>query len=220
MDNLKIEVDRFIVFLKSIERTFVGIPFDDCHSFKVEIIQHSEAEAVFKSMKSNVVIMLYNYVEATVRKTMSDFYNKFNTSTSSYSEVILELRKLWISSKVKDIKENTIVADVFEMIENSINQEFFISLDFEKDFSLSGNADVRTIKEILHKHGVRFEESQFSDYGGSLKSIKDMRNSLAHGNISFEDNGKDLTVADIEKYRDHVYSCINNFCELVNSQSF
>ncbi len=96
----------------------------------------------------------------------------------------------------------------------------FISLDFEKDFSLSGNADVRTIKEILHKHGVRFEESQFSDYGGSLKSIKDMRNSLAHGNISFEDNGKDLTVADIEKYRDHIYSCINNFCELVNSQSF
>ena len=124
MDNLKIEVDRFIVFLKSIESTFVGLSFDDCHSFKVEIIQRSEAEAVFKSMKSNVVIMLYNYVEATVRKTMSDFYNKFNTSTSSYSEVILELRKLWISSKVKDIKENTIVADVFEMIENSIVRNF------------------------------------------------------------------------------------------------
>ncbi len=186
MDNLKIEVDRFIVFLKSIERTFVGIPFDDCYSFKVEIVQHNEAEAIFKAMKSNVVIMLYNYVEAAVRKTMSDFYNKFNTSTCSYSEVILELRKLWISSKVKDIKESTIVSDVFEMIENSINQEFFISLDFEKDFSLSGNADVRTIKEILYKHGVPFEESQFSDYGGSLKSIKDMRNSLAHGNISFE----------------------------------
>ena len=74
--------------------------------------------------------MLYNYVEATVRKTMSDFYNKFNTSTSSYSEVILELRKLWISSKVKDIKENTIVADVFEMIENSISQEFFYFIRF------------------------------------------------------------------------------------------
>ena len=213
MDNLKIEVDRFIVFLKSIERTLVGVPFDDCHSFKTEIIQHSEAEAIFKSMKSNVVIMLYNYVEATIRKTMSDFYNKLNMSTCFYSEV-------WISSKVKDIKENTIVADVFEMIENSISKEYFISLNFDKDFSLSGNADVRTIKEILYKHGVPFEESQFSDYGGSLKSIKDMRNSLAHGNISFEDNGKDLTVADIEKYRDHIYSCINNFCELVNSQSF
>ena len=75
MDNLKIEVDRFIVFLKSIERTFVGIPFDDCYSFKVEIVQHNEAEAIFKAMKSNVVIMLYNYVEAAVRKTMSDFYN-------------------------------------------------------------------------------------------------------------------------------------------------
>lgn len=39
MDNLKIEVDRFIIFLKSIERTFVGVPFDDCYSFKVEIVQ-------------------------------------------------------------------------------------------------------------------------------------------------------------------------------------
>ena len=52
MDNLKIEVDRFIVFLKSIERTFVGVPFDDCYSFKVEIVQHNEAEAIFKAMKS------------------------------------------------------------------------------------------------------------------------------------------------------------------------
>ena len=112
---------------------------------------------------------------------------------------------------------NQIAEQIFEMVENSIGNEYSLALDFDKDFSLSGNADVREIKSILEMHGLRYEDSQFKEYGGSLRTIKDMRNRLAHGNISFEDNGKDLTISDLEQYKEQTYQCVECFMDIVNS---
>ena len=185
--KLKNEIDRFVDLLKSIENTLIDFSADEyhCQSLKIEVVDRNEAEAVFKSMKSNAAIMLYNLVEASVRATMYDYYDRFNSKNFTYSATIIELKKLWIQHKAKELKVNQIAEQIFEMVENSIDNEYSLALDFDKDFSLSGNADVREIKSILGMHGLRYEDSQFKDYGGSLRTIKDMRNRLAHGNISF-----------------------------------
>ncbi|KSU26870.1 hypothetical protein N42HA_00301 [Lactococcus lactis] len=218
-DNLKIEINRFIDLLKQIESSLIDFPLatNDCCSMKIEIVDRNEAESVFKSMKSNAIIMLYNFVEAGVRTTMYDYYTYFNNKKFTYSTTILEIKKLWIQHKTKEFKENYITDQVFDMIENSINNEYKVALDFDKDFSLSGNADVREIKTILDRHGLQYEVSQFKDYGGSLRTIKDMRNRLAHGNISFEDNGKGFTLSDLEQYRNQTYDCMQYFMEVVKS---
>lgn len=216
-NKLKNEINRFVDLLKQIENSLIGFSSDECCSLKIAIIDKDEAEAVFKSMKSNATIMLYNLVEASVRSTMNDYYANFNSQHLSYSDTIIELKKLWIKHKSKNFNNSNMSEQVFEMIENSINTEYFISLDFDKDFSLSGNADVREIKSILEKHGLQYDDRQFNDYGGALKSIKDMRNRLAHGNVSFEENGKDLTVNDLEEYKKQTYQCVEYFMSIVNS---
>lgn len=228
-DNLKNEINRFIDFLKQIEYSLINFPAREdstidfapnrkvCNSMKAEIIDKNEAEAVFKSMKSNAVIMLYNFVEAGVRTTMYDYYTYFNNKRFTYSTTILELKKLWIQHRTREFKENLITDQVFEMIENSIDKEYSLALDFDKDFSLSGNADVREIKTILNKHGLQYEVSNFKDCGESLRTIKDMRNRLAHGNISFEDNGKSITLSDLDQYRNKTYDCMEYFMKVVRS---
>ena len=216
-DKLKDEIDRFVNLLKYIENKLVGFPFENYYGLKIEIVDKDEVEAVFKSMKSNATIMLYNLVEATVRTTMNDYYTNFNNQQLSYSDTIIELKKLWIRNKSKNFNENNVSEQVFKMIERTIDTEYVISLDFDKDFSLSGNADVREIKSILKQHGLQYEDNILNNYGGALKTIKDMRNSLAHGNISFEDNGRRLTVNDLERYKDQTFECIEYFIEIVNS---
>ena len=66
-EKLKQEIDRFIDFLIHLEHYIIGIDSNDCKSFKVDVLDKDEAESVFKSMKSNAMIMLYNLVEACVR---------------------------------------------------------------------------------------------------------------------------------------------------------
>ena len=87
-------------------------------------------------------------------------------------------------------------------------------IDFEQ-FNLSGNADLKEIKDIMKIHGIGYEEKEFKTFGGSLKSIKDMRNSLAHGNISFQDNGRGLSVSELEEYKEQTYSCLDYFMRTV-----
>ena len=73
------------------------------------------------------------------------------------------------------------------------------------------------IKSILKQHGLQYEDNILNNYGGALRTIKDMRNSLAHGNISFEDNGRKLTVDDLERYKNKTFECIEYFIKIVNS---
>ncbi|WP_159592417.1 MAE_28990/MAE_18760 family HEPN-like nuclease [Streptococcus halichoeri] len=216
-EKLKQETNRFVAFLGQLECSLIGFHSEECRSFKVEVLDRDEADSIFKAMKSNATIMLYNLVEACVRSTMSNYYVKFNYSRRSYTETVKQLKKLWIQHSTKEFTESNMSKNIFEMIEKAMDNEYTVSLDFEKYFSLSGNADLREIKSILDKHGISYESSEFKNYGGALKSIKDMRNSLAHGNISFEENGKNLTVNDISQYKDQTYLCLEYFMDVVES---
>ncbi|MCQ8255809.1 MAE_28990/MAE_18760 family HEPN-like nuclease [Streptococcus suis] len=218
-EKLKQEIDRFIDFLVHVEHSLIGFDSNGCQSFKVEVLDNDEANSVFKVMKSNATIMLYNLVEACVRLTMSDYYENFNNSRHSYAQTIEELKRLWVKHSTETFHPNNISRSVFEMIENVMDDEHKISLDFES-FSLSGNADLREIKSILENHGIGYESEKFQSYGGALISIKKMRNSLAHGNISFEENGKKLTVGDISKYKNETYLCLEYFMEVVQNVTF
>ncbi|WP_376716892.1 hypothetical protein [Enterococcus hulanensis] len=42
-----------------------------------------------------------------------------------------------------------------------------------------------------------------------------MRNSLAHGNISFQDNGRRLSVLELEEYKEQTYLFLDYFMRTV-----
>ena len=216
-EKLTSEIDKFIVLLDYMEKKIIGLD-EKYDSFNIDIVDKDKTEAIFKSMKANVVIMLYNLVESTVRGMMNIYYDSFNSKKLSYSESIEEIRKLWVKYASKKFKDNKVHQQAFQLIEDSINSEYYLSLEFDKDFSLDGNVDLRKIREVLDTHGIKYEEQSFNGSGQALKSIKDMRNSLSHGNISFEDSGKTLGVSDIVSYKEQTYSCLNYFMDIVQSK--
>lgn len=212
--KLTTEIDRFYDFLHYLSIRQIGINDNDYQIISCEIKENDEFDFLLKSMKSNLVIMLYNLVEATVRTTMYKYYDSFNNQKKDYVSAVEEMKKVWIKYSSQEFKENRLQKQVFELIESAVDKEYFISLDFEK-FHLSGNADVREIKEILKNHGLRYDEKDFEECGGSLSSIKNMRNSLAHGNVSFEDNGKNLAVNDLLEYKKQTYKCLTYLMGIV-----
>ncbi|AGV74224.1 MAE_28990/MAE_18760 family HEPN-like nuclease [Lactococcus cremoris] len=215
-EKLKGEIDRFYNFLEYLSLRQIGLGNDEYKVVDCNILEKEEFDSLFKSMKSNLVIMLYNLVESTVRLTMYGYYDNFNNTKKAYKNVTEEVRKVWIKYSSKTFNENKIQQQVFEMIESAIDKEYFLELDSQK-FHLSGNADTQEIKEILKVHGLKYDETNFKNCGWSLKSIKDMRNSLAHGNISFEDNGKTLAISDIKLYKEQTYECLTYFMEVVDN---
>lgn len=218
-DKLTKEIDLFLDLLKYFENKLIGYD-EKCSILSVEIVDKDEYEAVFKSLKSNVILMLYNLVESTIRLTMNNYYDRFNNRNISYKHLVEDIKKTWIRQSLGAKQKNdSIQKNIYSMIEIAISENAPIHIDFES-FSLSGNADLREIKDILKTHGINYKEDEFKTFGGSLKSIKDMRNSLAHGNISFQDNGRILSVSELYDYKEQAYLCLDYFMKIVEENMY
>lgn len=213
------EIDLFLELLEYIEDKLIGFE-TDCSILELEIIDKDKCEAIFKSLKSNVILMMYNLIESTVRLTMNAYYDEFNDKKLSYRSLVEEIKKTWIKQSLGMLKkDDTIQTSIFKMIELAVEEEATVEISFEH-FSLSGNADLREIKEIMKNHGIEYDEKNFKTFGGSLKSIKDMRNSLAHGNVSFQDNGRELTISELKEYQNQTYQCLNYFMDTVENSMY
>lgn len=72
----------------------------------------------------------------------------------------------------------------------------------------SGNLDAREIRNIFkNKYGFKLNENELN--APVLKRIREGRNKLAHGNISFEEYGRDLSIPDLLSMKDKVFKFID-----------
>nr|WP_321291739.1 MAE_28990/MAE_18760 family HEPN-like nuclease [uncultured Trichococcus sp.] len=185
---------------------------------KIQTRKKYNLEDFLVILKSNSFIMMYNIIESTIKNTIDHMYNEINNKSMRYIDVCGEIRKIWFNYHFKE--NNNIVLDKFKGISQKIVDDIIaenkIILDFDK-FKLSGNADLRKIKDIFSEHGVAIDASKTSSQGSSLITIKEKRNSLAHGNESFIESAKDFSEKDIQKFSNHVFSILEYIMDVVDN---
>lgn len=231
-EKLKMEINHFINVINIYENSIMGIPnvlnnlfeiqiesipkdlFEQ--EYRLQIKNRDNFEAIVKIMKSNSILMLYNLVESTIRVSMLDYYSSLNDKQLSFSQAIESIQKLWVKNHLNQINSNELNQEVFNLILNVINNNYSVEIERES-FHLSGNADVKEMKRILETHGITYNNDSFRDFGGALFTIKNKRNYLAHGNISFEDNGGQFSIQEINELKNKTYQCLDYFISLINS---
>ena len=231
-EKLKMEINHFINVISIYEKSIMGLPNVLNNLFEIQIESSPEDlfeqeyrlqikdrdnfEVIVKIMKSNSILMLYNLVESTIRVSMLDYYSSLNDKQLSFSQAIESIQKLWVKNHLNQINSNELNQEVFNLILNVINNNYSVEIERES-FHLSGNADVKEMKRILETHGITYNNDSFRDFGGALLTIKNKRNYLAHGNISFEDNGGQFSIQEINELKNKTYQCLDYFISLINS---
>lgn len=150
-------------------------------------------ENLSRILKANGFLLLYNLIEATVRKSIAAVFNAIHSSSPTYTKLTSELRKLWVKQESKNASIDKIISITESVLTNEL-------LSFREDcLNISGNIDAQEIRNILKQFGC----NEISN-GRNLKIIKDKRNYLAHGEFSFSEIGKDYTIQDLAMYKDDV----------------
>jgi len=167
------------------------------------------------TQKASAILLLYNLVESIVTKCLERIHDYIISSNISYCDLNDDIRKLMliyygtVSDKKNNISE--IAPYLHEAIHLITNQKQF-SLSYkemEKYYALySGNLDSKKISEIFRKYGIIFEEKC-----SELQTIKDNRNRLAHGEVSFEECGRSLTIQQLNVQKDR---CIDYLTKLID----
>ena len=154
-----------------------------------------------KILKANTLIMIYNLVESTVMGGILEIYDKLKQDGLTYSSVRKEIQDIWFSYKFSQVYDpnshyNSYKGKALEIV-NSILTGEVIELD-RKAAAISGNLDAQQIRNVCNEHGIVFQPGAGSRGGIVLTTVKERRNDLAHGTLSFAECGRDYSIDDLK----------------------
>lgn len=167
----------------------------------------------FRILKSNFLLMLYNIVEATITTGMLEIYEQLRNEKCIYSSLISEMQNIWRNYKVKEIYHSSsqlksYINRVEGVVNDIINETPII---FNKNMlDINGNLNAKRIKEICDRHRIRYK---VVDDEMSLERVRIKRNALAHGDESFSDCARDITISDLEELKDTVFKFLTDITD-------
>ncbi len=168
-----------------------------------------------KCMRSNAVLMLYNIVESTVVECILAIYDAIKDEHIKYVELIDPLRDMWLGNKMDNNDgRKTRIAKTKRII-NDLQSD--ISFD-DKIGRFDGNVDLRLILNVCKEFKIQLGSiPNKEEVAVSLKTIKDARNHLAHGDITYSSYGSSILLSDIIKLKDDTLKFLHYFIQVIDS---
>ena len=172
--------------------------------------QTPEVSLASSVIRSNVKIMIYNIIEFAVTNLVQAIYDRIEHEQCGYAGVSEKLRSIWhhtrMRSRLNDPSANNNTAERIskELLDHAVAKT---ALHFETRHSIAGgNLDGDRILQLFNDHGVMVHTAESEYRANELKDIKDRRNGLAHGSVSFEETGSQITTSELAELLDHVDS--------------
>ena len=220
------EVEIYLHFLEALDKQIK----DGTPQIGDEQISASQQHILY----SAVYLQLYNLVEVTVTRCVLAVYHAASTSgrwtPQDLSERLLEE---WVRltggtdiTLNEDNRRQRAVALCRHLIDG-------LPVSWPDDAHLRGNWDDSQIERMSARLGCELGISAAAneavkrpvrDDMGQLKLIKDRRNRLAHGNLSFVECGANVTIDDLRRTKDctvlYLREVISAFENHINSYRF
>lgn len=160
---------------------------DEYLTHLLEMEQAPQASVtLMNTMKSSALLMAYNIVESTMSNLLQDIFDHLESSKTSFDALSRPMKRT-VLGHVKKGSPKLIV----DRMDAPLG---FVLACFDKNECFSGNLDSKVIRDTLRELGVTGADRHKEQ---ALLKVKNERNSLAHGNKSFSDCGKNYTVREL-----------------------
>lgn len=141
-------------------------------------------------LKSNFALLLYNLIESTVTNCLVAIHSAISRENCKYTELSENIQHIFIDYYYKNLAANKISSDNItshlQVMINTWAYDAIVQLSFDEytkyktGSTFSGNLDSKEINKLAKKYGVDFELKS-----SELEKIRNRRNKLAHGEVSF-----------------------------------
>ncbi len=162
-----------------------------------------------KILYSSGYLQLYNLVEATVSRCINEISEAATSHPNAWrvDDLIAELRREWVRSMARthtDMSPDSRLQDAVAMCDHLIAHLPVAQLRI--DIGGGGNWDDEEIYRLSKRVGCELQISATTnesvkrplrDNLGAMKLVKDRRNHLAHGQISFVECAEGIVVAEL-----------------------
>ncbi|EDN70205.1 conserved hypothetical protein [Beggiatoa sp. PS] len=204
-DKRKDEVENYFSFLSILD--------DDENTrlkYKKEgdLVEEKISDQLQKILIANGFLLLYNVIEATVRNSILEIFYEIEDNEISFEQLSESLKKIWVEQSTDNLKEGNFKPDtlrdcILKMTESILTRE---TISFSEDkLDFSGNIDAQKIRELATKYGFEIPSN-----GRNLVTIKNKRNHLAHGELTFSEIGRDFTVGELANFKNETLAFLSD----------
>jgi MAE_28990/MAE_18760-like HEPN len=168
---------------------------------------------------ANGFLLLYNLVESTFSNAIEAIYKTMLAEGCRYDAIQPNIQKEIIDNVRKNLNTNSFVETVHDIASDILNHYPTPRQLF------SGNVDQIEIKRFAQKYGFSFHTDAMTTRNGEpLKTIKNRRNDLAHGFISFKHCGQDRTFSEMENMKNqsllYIEQILNNMDTFLKNKDY
>jgi hypothetical protein len=193
------EVDLYFDFLCNVLSTDVNL-----HSAKTGVSQPVNVN-VQKILKANFFLILYNLIEAIIKKSIQKIHDSMERDGLSYKLTRPEIQRILISYRYKQLRESNsanFVQAIEELLADALN-DAAVKLDPDS-IPISANLDAKKIRELARVYGFSEATKKAKRGGADLLIVKNQRNSLAHGDLTFSECGRNYNISDLKRIKNEV----------------
>lgn len=211
------EIDLFFNFLDEIinhdARLIIDPPVNTIITIKVETI------AV---MKSSLFLMLYNCVESTVVNCLCAILKAIESDGCKYNDLIDELQIASLGAYDYNVKKCESKDEKNKHLKQQIDFQTGLSvfhlelrslMSSSSQGNFSGSLDAKEIRKIFSLLALDLSTMRCDE----LVQIKNCRNKLAHGEVSFEDFGRDYSIQYLQLSKDHTLNYLDDLISNVDN---
>lgn len=223
-NNRKKEIENFLELMEFLEKKENdrqnGISKFGEFFYSKESNIHLTYQSLINILKSNISLMIYSIIEYTVTNLIDTIYDEIRLNNLSYTDVNQSIKELWRKTILKAINDpnanfNTFLRKNEEIISMILNHHTLNM--YSRNTLPAGNLDGNSIKEIFAYHGIQIKTNSSNYRPDILQEIKENRNNLSHGSISFIEAVREDSLIDIRQKKIFVITFLD---ELIDTVSF
>lgn len=197
------EVYLYFSFIKDVIEKDARLQFKENGKVKTKQVKGD----LIKMLKANFFLILYNLIESSFKKSLEVLCNEISTDTVEFNKIIPEIKKIWIKEHYKNFSKinpndnpnsRTKPVDYFLDVIEKIAFDI-VTIEPSKG-NLAGNIGAKEIVETFLLYGISTKPIE-SKKKNKLHLIKNRRNQLAHGHVSFANCGREFTIQELEEIK-------------------
>ena len=201
LDDRRCEVDRHLSFVKAL----IDSKSNRIAHVNGELTVFSDYEidrALIKTISATGYLLIYNLLESTMTAALDLVHRQLKQEGLRYEQLNEDLRKICL----KNFKEAISDKSMEELRGISVDVAS-VWLGYDSRRLWNGNVDVKKIREKASGYGIRYlyDGDDHDDIRRNVLNIKEKRNALAHGRLSFEQCGQDTAIDALIGYSAQVY---------------
>ncbi len=152
-----------------------------------------------KTLRANSFLLLYNLVESTMTNAVDAIHQSIRQENIDFDSLNDSLKRISIKNARKAL-ETKHGMNSFLAQQHPINFAV-VSLGYNKRKLFSGNVDCESIFNTSKNYGFELPDPKrkWHSLHNDLERVRDQRNALAHGRVSFQECGQETPPDYIKK---------------------